>query len=188
MDHYQEIIILPDPEFSAAVLMSALFAKLHRVLVQHQCREIGISFVKMDEAKSTLGNVLRLHGGEEVLHKLQAQNWLTGMRDHTDVKEVTPVPTHAQHRRVKRVQTKSSAERLRRRYLKRHPGVTESEVKDLIPDSVEKGLALPYLQLKSDSTGQCFRLFIEQQTLLTDATTGEFNAYGLSTTATIPWF
>ena len=34
MDHYQDIQLLPDPEFGAPQLMSVLFAKLHRALVQ----------------------------------------------------------------------------------------------------------------------------------------------------------
>ncbi len=33
MNHYLDLHLLPDPEFSAAQLMSALFAKLHRALV-----------------------------------------------------------------------------------------------------------------------------------------------------------
>ncbi len=32
MDHYLEIRVLPDPEFSSEMLMAALFAKLHRAL------------------------------------------------------------------------------------------------------------------------------------------------------------
>ena len=34
MDHYIEIRVLPDPEFSEEMLMSALVAKLHRALGQ----------------------------------------------------------------------------------------------------------------------------------------------------------
>ncbi|MET0043908.1 MAG: type I-F CRISPR-associated endoribonuclease Cas6/Csy4, partial [Candidatus Thiodiazotropha sp. 6PLUC3] len=30
MDHFQDLQILPDPEFSTPMLMNALFAKLHR--------------------------------------------------------------------------------------------------------------------------------------------------------------
>lgn len=33
MDHYLDIRVLPDPEFSAQTLLEALFAKLHRALV-----------------------------------------------------------------------------------------------------------------------------------------------------------
>lgn len=34
MDHYIEIRVLPDPEFTEEMLMAALMAKLHRALGQ----------------------------------------------------------------------------------------------------------------------------------------------------------
>lgn len=188
MDHYQDIKILPDPEFPPSTLMNALFAKLHRILVQLKSNAIGISFPGADEKRRALGCVLRLHGTESGLQNLQAQNWLTGMRDHVNLAEIRPVPSNVQHCRVKRAQAKSSAERLRRRHCKRHEGVTESDALGLIPNSVEKRLELPFLQLKSESTGQRFRLFIEHQTPQAQPVTGEFNSYGLSGKATVPWF
>ena len=189
MDHYQDLKILADPEFPQSMLMNALFAKLHRALVLMKSNAIGISFpnVKGSNPKN-LGDLFRLHGAEEALKNLQSQNWLKGMRDHVDATEITPVPESAQYCRVKRVQVKSSAERLRRRYLKRHDGVTEQDAVGLIPDSVGKRLELPFLQLKSDSTGQHFCLFIEHQTAQPNAVAGEFNSYGLSNKATVPWF
>jgi len=44
MDHYLEIRVLPDPEFSSEMLMAALFAKLHRVLGARGQGDIGVSF------------------------------------------------------------------------------------------------------------------------------------------------
>jgi CRISPR-associated endonuclease Csy4 len=41
--------------------------------------------------------------------------------------------------------------------------------------------------LHSQSTGQPFRLFLDHRPCDT-ASAGPFNTYGLSTTATIPWF
>lgn len=45
MDHYLEIRVLPDPEFSSEMLMAALFAKLHRVLGARGQGDIGVSFL-----------------------------------------------------------------------------------------------------------------------------------------------
>lgn len=188
MDYYQNIKILPDPEFPPHMLMSALFAKLHRALVQLDSNAIGVSFPKVDHGKPSLGNLLRLHGTEKSLQALEEQNWLVRMLDHIEAAEMISVPANAQHCRVKRVQAKSSVERLRRRYCKRHEGVTAQDVVALIPDSVEAHLSLPYLQLKSESTGQSFRLFIEHQAPQSQLITGVFNSYGLSTQATVPWF
>lgn len=188
MNHYQEIKILPDPEFQTSMLMSALFSKLHRVLAQLKNSSIGISFPKAGIDNPTLGNLLRLHGTEKELNDLQEIDWLKGMRDHLAMKEIKTVPENAKHCHVQRVQTKSSVARLRRRYLKRHNKVTDQEVIKLIPDAVEKQLTLPYLQLKSESTEQRFRLFIKHQSAQETSVAGEFNSYGLSRQATVPWF
>lgn len=187
MDQYQDIKLLPDPEFSAPMLMNALFAKLHRALVAIDSTEIGVSFPGVDQKSPRLGDTLRLHGSISALKNLQAQDWLRGMRDHVEVAEVAPVPAGSGYCRVRRVQVKSSAERIRRRYFRRHPGVTESDAQGLIPDSVEKRVNLPYLQLKSDSTDQRFRLFVEHMPQ-SQPVSGSFNSYALSTDATVPWF
>lgn len=185
MDHYLEIQLLPDPEFPTPVLMNALFAKLHRALVQLQSKEIGVSFPSV--ASYSLGNRLRLHGVASSLEGLMAQNWLKGMRDHSEATDIHPIPEQVGYCRVKRIQAKSSAERLRRRYQTRHPETSESRLAELIPDTVEQKLDLPYVRLKSLSTGQEFLLFIHQ-TEVSERRPGVFNTYGLSNSATLPWF
>jgi len=188
MDHYLDIKILSDPEFPAPMLMNVLFTKLHRVLVQLSSSDIGVSFPQIDEQRPSIGNMMRLHGHQASLQILREQDWLKGMRDHIELNDIAPVPNDAKHCQVKRVQAKSNAGRLRRRYQKRHPDVVDEEVERLIPDTVEKHLALPYLQLKSESTGQQFRLFLQHQPVQSPVTKGAFNCYGISSTATVPWF
>ena len=80
MDAYLELQLLPDPEFPPAMLMNALFAKLHRALVSHGEGRIGISFP--DVGSGQLGQRLRLHGQAGDLEQLMAGNCLQGMRDH----------------------------------------------------------------------------------------------------------
>lgn len=188
MDHYQDIVIRMDPEFPTPLLMNAVFTKLHRALVQLPSTGIGVSFPSFDESVPSLGDCLRLHGTAVSLQTLHRKDWTAGMRDHVDLSEIAPVPSKTQHRKVRRVQVKSSAARLRRRFVNRHAGVTERDAAALIPDSVEERVRLPYLQLKSESTGQRFLLFIEHQPVIAEAASGEFNRYGLSTNATVPWF
>jgi len=188
MDHYQDLKILPDPEFSPPMLLNALFAKLHRQLAAQQSTQVGISFPKIDPQRPTLGKVLRLHGTHQALSNLHQQSWIKGMRDHLEMGEISPIPENVQHCQIRRVQAKSNAARLRRRYQKRHEGVTEADAQKLIPDSVEKRLNLPFLQLKSESTNQRFCLFIEQRPAQEHAQQGEFNSYGLSRDATVPVF
>ena len=184
MEHYIELRLLPDPEFAETLLMNALFAKLHRALCDAGRGEIGISFPK---AEKTLGDTLRLHGSAEALERLNSLNWLTGMRDHVEIHNVRPVPKSCKYRTVQRAQAKSSAERLYRRSV-RNGRLSEEEARNKAAATEEERLKLPFVRLKSASTGQQFLLFIEQGKLTDKPQTGSFSDYGLSSTATVPWF
>lgn len=187
MDHYLDLKLLPDPEFPATQLMNALFAKLHRGLVELGCDDIGISFPDSARAGHGFGQRLRLHGTAAALDRLLARNWLSGMRDHVQLSELAAVPANAQHRGLRRVQVDSNPERLRRRAIKRH-GLTEEQARQRIPDHAGKTTDLPFIDLRSQSSGQRFRLFIAQGPIQATAQAGTFNAYGLSREATVPWF
>ncbi len=186
MDHYLDIRLLPDPEFAPAQLMNALFAKLHRVLAQLDSNQIGISFPEAGRVNTALGSCLRLHGSEQALQHLMAQAWLTGMRDYVQAGHAASVPTSAGRQVVRRVQAKSSPERLRRRQMKRK-GWSLAEAREAIPDSAAETLKLPFLIVRSLSTEQTFRLFVDQKPA-DRAIEGVFNAYGFSVTATLPRF
>jgi len=187
MDHHIDINIRPDPEFPAHQLMSALYAKLHRVLVAQNSTGIGVSFPGFGLRAPHLGTRLRLHGNLAALSALMAHNWLAGMRDHVTLTPPTRVPETAKHCGVRRVQVKSSPERLRRRLMRRHD-MDLQEAQQRIPDRVARLSKLPYVQLRSTSTGQSFRLFIDHEPAQSHAIEGDFNAFGLSQVATIPWF
>ena len=187
MDHYVDIDIRPDPEFPAHQLMSALYAKLHRALVARQGAGIGVSFPGFDSQAPYLGTRLRLHGEHAALSGLLESDWLTGMRDHVALTPAMRVPGIARYRTVRRVQVKSSPERLRRRLMRRQ-GIDEQQARERIPDASARFANLPFVQLRSTSTGQSFRLFIDHGPLQTNAVPGGFNPYGLSQGATIPWF
>jgi CRISPR-associated endonuclease Csy4 len=187
MVHYLDIHLRPDPEFSAAHLLAALYAKLHRALVRLEAGNIGVSFPGHDESAHRLGHCLRLIGPVDDLARLMALDWLSGMRDHVNVGGTAPVPANAQHRTLRRVQAKSNPERLRRRQMKRH-GLTEAQAQQQVPDSVGERLALPFVQMTSASTGETFRLFLRLGPPQPTLVAGSFNSYGLSTLVTIPWF
>jgi CRISPR-associated endonuclease Csy4 len=184
MDHYIELRLLPDPEFAETLLMNALFAKLHRALCATGQGAIGLSFPK---AAKTLGDCLRLHGPEQALERLNSMDWLSGMRDHVSTFGLRSVPESCRYRTVQRVQAKSSAERLYRRSV-RNGRLNEEEAAIKVATSTEEPLSLPFVRLKSSSTGQQFRLFIEQGKLVDKAQPGLFSDYGLSVRATVPWF
>lgn len=187
MDHYLDIQLLPDPEFSAPMLMGALYSKLHRALVADKTHAIGVSFPGYQRKPKNLGDILRLHGNLSALTQLQATDWLKGMRDHTALTAIQPVPNTARHLVVKRRQFKTNAERLRRRRMMRKNETYEQALL-AIPKSVEQKPDLPFLTVRSASTEQTFCLFIEQGAPQDQATVGEFNCYGLSQGATVPSF
>jgi CRISPR-associated endonuclease Csy4 len=187
MDRYLEIRLLPDPEFNAPMLMGALYSKLHRALATLQSKSIGVSFPEYSRKPKSLGTVLRIHGDENALRHLQEMDWLKGMRDHSQASAIQPVPADAKHMLVQRRQFKTNAERLRRRRMKRK-GESYEQVVQAIPDSVERKPDLPFLVLRSLSTGQAFHLFIDQGPPMDERAEGQFNCYGLSQQATVPSF
>jgi CRISPR-associated endonuclease Csy4 len=115
------------------------------------------------------------------------QNWLTGARDHTELALVAAVPDDAPHRSLRRVQAKSSPERLRRRHMRRH-NLSAAKARERFPDTAAELLQLPFVTLTSGSTGQNFPVFVRLSPVVSTPHTGSFNAYGLSNSATIPWF
>ena len=188
MNQYIDIELIPDPEFPPPVLMGALFGKLHRVLVALEASSIGVSFPGYAERPRTLGARLRLHGSRSVLEDLMSRDWLSGMHDHVSVSAIGTVPTEGvQHRVVRRRQLKTNAERLRRRRARRH-GETLEQARAHIPDAVERKTNLPYVTLRSASTGERFSLFVEHGEPQDQPRAGSFSRYGLSRGATIPWF
>lgn len=187
MDSYINIHIRPTPELSPMHLMEAVFAKLHKALTTLRCCAIGVSFPESDERRPWLGHSLRLHGTVAALNTLMELPWLAGMGDYLAVSPIQPIPETSQHRRISRVQAKGNPERLRRRQMRRH-GISQEEAQKRIPDHAVEMLNLPYVSVRSQSTGQKFRLFIGHGPLQSEAVSGAFSFYGLSDKATIPWF
>ncbi len=185
MQHYLDIEVLPDVELTSQHVLNALYGRLHQALVHGQHRDIGVSFPEHDERAPSLGTKMRLHGPADSLRALMDSKWLRGVQDHVRTSSVALVPAGVSYRRVSRVQAKSSPERLRRRAARRH-GV---DAASRIPDSAAEKLSLPFVLLGSRSTSQAsFPLFIRHGPIQSELIQGEFNSYGLSSAATIPWF
>lgn len=187
MSHYLDIHLRTDPEFAPHQLLAALYLKLHRALVLLGHHGLAVSFPGYSVSPLSLGSCLRLIGSPANLERLMALNWLMGMRDHVDIRVIREVPAHVEHRILRRVQAKSSPERLRRRQMRRH-GLDEAQALAHVPDAVAETLNLPFVQLASASTGQTFRIYLRLGDPQTLGIPGEFNAYGLSGSATTPWF
>ena len=187
MECFVDIDVRPDPEFAAHLLLGALYAKLHGALIPDNRLCIAVCFPGYQTRPPALGMRMRLLGIHSALQVLTTSEWLSGLRDHVKVGGLTNVPAGAVHRPLRRVQVKSSPERLRRRLMSRH-GLTAAQARESIPDSAAQMLRLPFLQLRSRSTGQTFRLFLRLGSEQPVPVAGKFNAYGLSHDATVPWF
>jgi len=185
--HYIDLAVVPDPETTAPQLMGILHEKLHLALVRDHIDGIGVSFPHYSVIPKTIGTVLRIHGTENLLQALMGTDWLKGMHDHLRIGQIAEAPHDALYRVVTRRQFKTNVERLRRRRMRRK-GDTEQNAKQAIPESAKRTPGLPYVHIRSHSTGQKFCLYIAMLPVQPTAISGRFNTYGLSTHGTIPWF
>ncbi|MCE3004338.1 MAG: type I-F CRISPR-associated endoribonuclease Cas6/Csy4 [Xanthomonadaceae bacterium] len=185
--HYVDLAVVPDVETSSAALFGALYDRLHRYLARHHIERIGVSFPQYSVSPRTIGTILRVHGSAADLDQLMAVDWQGGVRDHIRCAAIAAVPDLTLHRCIRRRQFKTGVERLRRRRMKRR-GETAEQAAVALPDSAAEKPNLPYVHLRSSSTGQSFCLFIAIGPLQPAPVGGPFNTYGLSDTSTIPWF
>lgn len=183
MDNYIEITLRPDAEMPLNWLMNAIYTKFHKALHDLGSTSIGISFPK---CKVTLGNTLRIHGSDKNLSALHQQDWLGGMKGYCKVSDITAVPESVKHCTISRKQTTMSGSKLRR--LIKRGTISEEEAKQYRAKMFSKGLDNPYLELQSASNSHRHRRYIEFGELLDHPVIGEFDSFGLSKTATVPWF
>lgn len=183
MDCYKEMVMLPDPEFPATILLNAVYTKLHKALCDLNATNIGVSFPMY---KLTLGNVLRMHGAESDLRRLEALNWLGGLSGYCEISDIKTVPKESKFRTVSRKQINMSQSKLKR--LIKRGSITEEEVNNYKTKMFTKGLDNPYVELKSGSNGQKHRRYFVFGDLSEEPIEGQFDQFGLSKTATVPWF
>lgn len=183
MSHYVDIALLPDAEISVSVLMNAVYSKLHKALCDLRSTAIGVSFPRYEV---TLGNLLRIHGAEADLARLQQVNWLGGMAGYCSVSAVLAVPNGVKFRTVSRKRSTMSQSKLRRLVSRRD--IADEDVKRYKVKMLETSLVDPYLELTSASTGQKYRRHVEFGPLLDEPVAGVFDQFGQSRAATIPWF
>jgi len=183
MDYYIDIEIKLDAEMQESPMMNLVYNKFHKALVKLKTEQIGVSFPKY---QIKLGKVLRLHGDKTNLKNLQGLNWFGGIAGYCDISDVKKVPADIKYRTVSRIRTNMSKSKLKR--LKRRGSITPDEEKIYKAKMFSQGLDNPYLDLKSGSTGQKHRRFIRFGPLLDQPVEGNFDSYGLSKVATVPWF
>lgn len=184
MEFYFQLQMIPQQELPAEILMADAFLLIHKAVAKLEENSIGVSFPRFDR---TLGDLIRLHGSKASLEGLYHELIRCKIDDYTKLSQLLAVPSRCEHRCVKRVQVKSSSERLRRRSLKKG-WLTEENALVAIPEEREKRTHLPFLKMRSCSSRHPFRLFIEHGPILYEPLLGPFSSYGLSSKSTVPWF
>ncbi len=183
MNFYLDLKIVPDAEVPIYFIRNKIYTKFHKALYTLKATDIGISFPSY---KIKLGDVIRIHTNETRLTELQATNWLGGLSGYCDMSSIQPVPNNVEYRTISRKQANMTAAKLRR--LLKRGSISSEEAKQYKAKMFSQSLDSPYLELESSSNGNKHRRYLEFGELSNEETTGEFDHFGLSKIATVPWF
>lgn len=211
--HYQEFTCLGDAEISVGFLMGRLMHALHITMVNatptgKPC-PLGVSFPGYREAAAVqplrtkleasndhesisqgppIGKSIRLFAREQ--SQLEAIEWsrsMFGLDDYVYRTGIRKVPVTAERLfAFARYQPKASPERLIRRAMKRK-GIDETEAHRRYASYQMDACRLPYIDMRSESTANCFRIFIDRVESEPKDQWG-FSTYGLSRTSCLPDF
>jgi len=211
MKYYQELTILPCAEVPAYFIWSKVYQQLHLGFASHQDEHghvpIGISFPDYQELSAGKNNCrkplsaekskglpicafgyrLRLFAMEESsLQEFAVRDRLARLADYVHITSIRPIPSVLKgYANYRRFHQKSSAEQKARRYAKRH-NISYEEALALFP-AREFDKNVPYIQLKSLTNKNPFRLFIKKD-FREKNIENAFGSYGLSDISTVPEF
>lgn len=183
MNSYIELQLKPDAEMREAELSSKVFTKFHKVLVKLNTNSVGISF---PQAHLKLGRVFRIHGKSSLLNDLERLEWLGPLSGYCRLSDILTVPKNAQYRVISEKRSNLSKAKLRR--LIARGSIDKEGEKRYKVKMLSQGFDNPYLDLFSSSTEQVHRKFFEFSDVKAEPIDGTFDSYGLSQTATVPWF
>ena len=195
MEYYIEITLINSLEIKTYDLWSKIYTQLHLALVEikNQKVNIGVSFPEYrfnsENGFGNLGAKLRLFAKtEEELKQLNICKWLVRLADYLHISSTHFVPKEkiTAYVTFRRKQIKTNTERLARRYLKRHANISFDEAVKLYQNSITL-INLPYIQMKSLTNNQEYKLFIEKY-IAENTNEYEYNTYGLSSKSTVPEF
>ncbi len=194
--YYIEITLIPDLENNIYFLWEKIYPQLHLQLVTGKNKagnsDIGFSFPEYHY--KFLGKKIRLFAQEESqLDAFSINDCLAKFNDYVHIKSIQTVPDEITHyANFYRVQVKSNVERLMRRSVK-NGKCSPQEARLKLNHLADKETNLPYIQMKSKSHGEPFKLFIDcykqpsEKNQSFDKGDG-FNCYGLSKYVSVPVF
>ncbi len=194
MKYYQDITLLPDPEIDLYFLWKKVYQQMHLALVEVKDTQdkvnIGFSWPNYvySENRKHLGNKLRVFAqSSNELCELDLNKWLSRLTDYAHITKIRNVPDNVnEHVKFSRVRVKSGIERIARRKAKRQSISYEDALSQLSHFKTQQ-TDLPFVRFESLSKGHSYPLFISKAENKT-AEEGKYSTYGLSKTATVPWF
>ena len=207
MKFYIEITLLPSIDVGINFLWAKLYQQIHLALVDMSdgkgIAPIGAAFPQYDTDKNRLGSKLRLFAkSESDLLKLDIKKWLNHLLDYAHITQIREVPnrieSYAIYKRQQPHRSFAKLKRLIKRKAKRE-GMSMEEAKinlTISPkNTIDKKiktddaqlLKTPFIEIKSMSSDNRFRLFIIKERSLSYLE-GNFNSYGLGDKSTVPEF
>ena len=205
MKYYLDITLLPDAEASLGFLWQKVYTQCHLALVEQKNADnssgVAMAIPGYRHGKQSfesgssfpLGNKIRLLAQtEQQLEQLDLARWLRRLSDYCHYTSIKKVPDNiTEFACFTRKQFNTSVERLARRRVKRKGEALQQALEYYKAYTAPKS-DLPFINCKSLSGNQEFKLLIEKQ-VLAKPQQGNLNCYGLSQkqgpqTATVPCF
>lgn len=183
MDHYIEVKLKPDTELRENVLLNRVYTQLHKALFDLHSSAIGVSF---PDYQLKLGSRIRIHGEQAELERLQSLNWLGEFARDCTITDIRKAPDQVQHRVISRKQSNMTLAKLNR--LVKRGSIAPEQTRQYKAKMFSQSLDNPFLELESTSNGHIHRRYLAFGELRTGPTIGQFDYFGLSSQATIPWF
>ncbi|NLV86962.1 MAG: type I-F CRISPR-associated endoribonuclease Cas6/Csy4 [Clostridiales bacterium] len=196
MNYYIEVSLIKNYDFSPYELWSRIYTQLHIAFAEikdvNDKVNIGISFPQyrfnQEKGIGFLGEKIRLFSLSEAdLQTLDIKKWLDRLTDYVHISSIREVPTSkiTGYATYGRKQVKTNAERLARHRVKRGDiGFDDALARY---SNVVTTTNLPYIQMKSLTSDQSFKLFIKKQPAY-QVENQTFSTYGLSSVSSVPEF
>lgn len=215
MRYYQDTTLIPDADINLGYIWQKVFQQIHIALVESgydytrkenngtettlRGSNIAVSFPCYGNNPYPLGNKLRLFAQEQAfLEKLDIEKWLSRLLDYVQIDSIKAVPGSVSYAgfRQKRFKGEKRLEQSLHKKAKHFSDKFGKDFNNILQELKKKHVfneeKLPYIQVESQSSAsdarkQRFKLFIEKAELA-GSQQGKFDCYGLSKTATVPWF
>ena len=189
LTHYFEIKAIPHEELPQSAITSLAMQDLHLALKEFQ-GQIGLGFPCYQKQTINIGGSIRCFASQELLESLKLKLLDKNISDYVIYSDIHPLPQSIKgHVNYSRVQNKGSSDLKRTQKRMKQRGSSDEDIVRVLNLKAQrqKAISLPHVHMKSSSTGQQFLLMIKENQVKAKVD-GAFNSYGLSNTATVPYF